>query len=284
MSMKPIIFDETGQKIVEALNRIANKSDGGSIELAPTLDGNEANKAPSVKAVNDGLAKKVDIDKISLGLYTDGLLYTFIDGVPTGNGIALPSGTGDVVGNVDSENNIVLTGNLTNGTYTLKYEMEDGSVLDIGELVLANQETPDEPDEPTYTNFFDETQGFRGRLSSTGENRTDALYPFVTNYIGVQKGDVVAISGCDICGTMYGGNNYFMTGYNADKANVYTDNSYVSNDYWTVDLLTDEEAQFTVLDDSIAYFRFVCCHPGNASIEADTSKIIINIKRDGAWL
>ena len=190
----------------------------------------------------------------------------------------------DIIGNVDSENNIILTGNLAAGTYFVKYEMEDGSAIDIGELVLVNPETPDEPDEPTYTNFFDETQGFRGRLSSTGENRTDASCPFVTNYIGVQKGDVVAISGCDICCAMYGGNNYFMTGYNADKANVYTDNSYDTNEYWTVDLLTDEEAQFTVLDDNIAYFRFVCCYPDNASIAVDTSKIIINIKRDGAWL
>lgn len=141
MSVKPILLDKTGQKMVDALNKIARKNNNGGgngfdYELAQTLSGNEEDKAPSVKAVNDGLAKKVDIDKISLGLYTDGLLYTFIDGVPTGNGIALPSGTGDVVGNVDSENNIVLTGNLTNGTYTIKYEMEDGSVLDIGELVL----------------------------------------------------------------------------------------------------------------------------------------------------
>ena len=53
MSMKPILLDETGQKMVEALNRIADKSGGGgSIELAQTLEGNEENKAPSVKAVN----------------------------------------------------------------------------------------------------------------------------------------------------------------------------------------------------------------------------------------
>lgn len=237
--------------------------------IASNLSGNETTRVPSVRAVNNGLAQKQQ----DMGfVVVDGEICMVVN---------------DIIGNVDSENNIILTGNLAAGTYFVKYEMEDGSAIDIGELVLVNPETPDqpeEPDEPTYTNFFDETQGFRGRLSSKGENRTDVSYPFVTNYIGVQKGDVVAISGCDICRAMYGGDNYFMTGYNTEKANVYTNNSYVSNKYWTVDLLTDEEAQLTVLDDSIAYFRFVCCHPESTSIEADTSKIIINIKRDGAWL
>lgn len=42
----------------------------------------------------------------------------------------------DVFGYVDDNNNIVLNGALVNGTYTIKYEMEDGSVIDIGDLVL----------------------------------------------------------------------------------------------------------------------------------------------------
>lgn len=73
---------------------------------------------------------------ITLGLHTDGLLYVFIDDVPVGNGIALPSGgaSGDVVGNIDSGNNIILSGNLPDGTYTIKYEMEDGRIIDIGPL------------------------------------------------------------------------------------------------------------------------------------------------------
>ena len=84
------------------------------------------------------LANAVDKRKITLGLHTDGLIYLFIDNVPVGNGIALPSGgvSGDVVGNVDSAKNIVLSGNLADGTYTVKYEMEDGTVIDIGEMVL----------------------------------------------------------------------------------------------------------------------------------------------------
>ena len=75
--------------------------------------------------------------KMTLGLHTDGLIYLFVDGEPVGNGIALPSGaSGDVVGSVESENNIVLMGNLGDGTYSVKYEMEDGSTVNIGNLVL----------------------------------------------------------------------------------------------------------------------------------------------------
>jgi hypothetical protein len=44
---------------------------------------------------------------------------------------------GGVVGYVDENNNIILSGNLAKDTYTVKYEMEDGSAIDIGELSLA---------------------------------------------------------------------------------------------------------------------------------------------------
>jgi hypothetical protein len=83
-------------------------------------------------------SEKIDKTGITLGVHTDGLVYVFVDGMPVGNGVALPSGgaSGDVVGNVDSANNIVLMGNLADGTYTVKYEMEDGSTVNIGTMVL----------------------------------------------------------------------------------------------------------------------------------------------------
>lgn len=37
---------------------------------------------------------------------------------------------------VDENNTIVLTGALADGTYNIKYEMDDGSTVDIGDLVL----------------------------------------------------------------------------------------------------------------------------------------------------
>ena len=74
---------------------------------------------------------------ITLGIHTDGLIYIFIDDKPVGVGVEFITTTGgDVVGYVDSANNIVLTGNLADGTYNLKYEKENGETVDIGDLVL----------------------------------------------------------------------------------------------------------------------------------------------------
>lgn len=83
--------------------------------------------------------------RITLGLHTDGLVYLFVDGLPVGSGVAIVASGGDVVGNVDSANNIVLTGTLPVGTYTFKYVNEDGT-----ETVIGTHEIIDgEPDEPT---------------------------------------------------------------------------------------------------------------------------------------
>ena len=75
------------------------------------------------------------MNNLSLGLHTDGLVYLFNNGAPQGNGIAVIDGeVGDIVGNIDSNNNIILYGSLTEGAYTIQYEMEDGSLIDIGLL------------------------------------------------------------------------------------------------------------------------------------------------------
>ena len=45
-------------------------------------------------------------------------------------------GGNPIFGYVDENNTIVLQGNLSNDTYSVKYEMEDGSTVNIGNLVL----------------------------------------------------------------------------------------------------------------------------------------------------
>ena len=45
-------------------------------------------------------------------------------------------GGNPIFGIVDENNNIIVSGDLPDGTYTVKYEMEDGSTVDIGDLVL----------------------------------------------------------------------------------------------------------------------------------------------------
>jgi hypothetical protein len=75
--------------------------------------------------------------QLSLGIASDGLIYLFVNGSPVGTGIPQSTGeSGDVFGYVDENNTIVLNGDLADGTYTLKYEMENGTVVDIGNMVL----------------------------------------------------------------------------------------------------------------------------------------------------
>lgn len=77
--------------------------------------------------------EKVDKTGISLGIGADGLIYIHVNGAPVGAGIA-QGASGDVIGYVDADNNIILTGALASGTYTVKYELEDGTMVDIGEM------------------------------------------------------------------------------------------------------------------------------------------------------
>ena len=77
---------------------------------------------------------------MTLGVHADGLVYIFVNGSPQGNGLDITADVveGDVFGYVDDNNVIVLNGALADGTYTIKYEMADGSNVNIGNLVLDN--------------------------------------------------------------------------------------------------------------------------------------------------
>ena len=104
-----------------------------------------------------------------------------------------------VFGSVDANNNIILSGELADGTYTIKYEDADGNVTDIG--TLNHTFVP----EPTYTNVLplainsDKTpyNGGKGwkadtRLGSTGaESTSSATGIEVTGFISVENGDAV---------------------------------------------------------------------------------------------
>ena len=90
----------------------------------------EAQKAQA--RANVGALSAADL---SLGIASDGLIYIFVNGNPVGAGIAQGQ-SGDVFGYVDENNTIVLNGNLADGTYTVKYEMENGETVDIGNMVL----------------------------------------------------------------------------------------------------------------------------------------------------
>jgi hypothetical protein len=157
-------------------------------------------------------SEKVDKNNLTLGLHTDGLFYIFVDGAPIGNGIALPTGSvGDVVGNIDSDNNIILTGDIPDGNYAVKYKMSDGTLVDIGDLVKSNSTT-------SYTNFADPTSADwqpNMRLNSSGvlQTSTGAL---VTNYISCKKGDTIEVKGLTLDATIPEGKHASIFVYHGD--------------------------------------------------------------------
>lgn len=91
--------------------------------------GTRTDAVMSQKAVMDAL------NGLSLGIASDGLIYIFVNGTPVGTGVS-QGASGDVFGYVDENNTIVLTGNLADGTYSVKYEMESGTTVNIGNMVL----------------------------------------------------------------------------------------------------------------------------------------------------
>lgn len=75
-------------------------------------------------------------------------------------------GGNPVFGYVDANNNIIVSGNLADGTYNVKYEMEDGSIVGIGNLELDTNVyysvTPNAPN----CNFNGDTQAIGGNSYS----------------------------------------------------------------------------------------------------------------------
>ena len=111
----------------------------GKIPDVLQTTGNSTTDTMSQTAITNALSQlsseKVDKASISLGIASDGLIYIFVNGQPVGTGISQGQ-SGDVFGYVDENNTIVLNGNLVDGTYLLKYEMDNGSVVNIGNMVL----------------------------------------------------------------------------------------------------------------------------------------------------
>jgi hypothetical protein len=132
----------------------------------------------------------INIDSLTLGFHTDGLLYLFDGHTPVGAGVALPEGgaSGDVIGTLDDGKNILLSGNLADGTYTLKWLNADGTYTDAGTIAVGEIE---EPEMPAYTNLFNaSTCELNMRLSSSGASTAGNGY-ILTDYIPIP--DVVAV-------------------------------------------------------------------------------------------
>lgn len=82
---------------------------------------------------------KVDKTGISLDKHTDGLIYIFVNGEKVGNGVEVTGEVveGDIIGNFDEDNNILLSGDIADGTYTLKYLNGANEWVDYGKLTVS---------------------------------------------------------------------------------------------------------------------------------------------------
>ena len=206
-----------------------NKTWVGNVR--PPLDTTltKAGMAADAKAVGDALSSVStllqvitenddDTTGLTLGVHTDGLVYLFVNGVPQGNGLDIKADVveGDVFGYVDENNNIVLDGALADGTYTVKYKMEDGSVVDIGELELGEIEAEE-------TNYFNaSTASLNYRIGSSG-SISSYNGMVTTDYIpweDAMSGKKFKISGLEPClSTQY---NYYgrVVYYDAKKTKI----------------------------------------------------------------
>lgn len=192
--------------------------------------------------------------RLSLGIHTDGMMYVFVDGQPAGVGIELPSG--GIAGYVDSANNIIIT-SLPDGDYTVKYEMDDGSTIDIGSLVLGADE-PDVP-APSYTNLAepnpDNTTDFsiwcsNARLSGDGVVRESDGYT-CTNFIALTAEDVIRVRGFKVERLgLYDADKTILPLGASDLAG-HAANNYIYGDYSQ----TDDATTFTIRALTPAYVR-----------------------------
>ena len=188
-------------------------------------------------------------------------------------------GGNPVFGYVDENNNIVLSGNVADGTYSVKYEMEDGSTVDIGSLVLAEGEEPEEivnlavPNETNTTDWSIWCND--ARIGSDGNYRANAGYTNVSNYIPVKKGDTVYWSGMNVKYTDAGSTQscFYDSGKNM-FGSYGTMESLVNSGYIADVSINGTSGQFTTVADGVAYFRFGMLKEGT-----DLNNVIVTVNQ-----
>jgi hypothetical protein len=155
----------------------------------------------------------------------------------------MPEGgaSGDVIGNLDSANNILLSGNLADGEYTLKWLNADGTYIDAGTLTVGKIEPPEEIKNwiPISTdasgNVYNGT-GYKSgvRLGGDGvtEKSSDGKLCVLTGYIPVSNGDIIRTKGVTFGGDGQGYISYLWC-YNEafGKVSMY---SYADGVFGTV--------------------------------------------------
>lgn len=232
----------------------------------------------SAEQLNQLSEQKVDKTGITLGKHTDGLFYIFVNGSPVGSGVEITGEVieGDVIGTIDENNNIILSGNILDGTYTLKYLNEDGTYTEVGSLVVGEIVV-----EPTFTNFADPTSADwqeGKRLSGNIDGTTTLTGGVTTNYIAVQVGDTVEVEGINIkdsnSRTAIDGSHAAIAKY-SELISVWQAGGFVENVTYDNNGLT-----LTICEpcEDISNIRFSGLATGTSA------DVVVKIKRNGEWL
>lgn len=133
--------DLTSEQKQQARANIEAAKQANVDNLSKEIDDHENNGTIHVTATEKQTWNgKVDKTAITLDKHTDGLIYIFIDGVKVGNGVEITGEVveGDVVGTVDENNNLLLSGSLADGTYKVRYVTENGIYSDPITMVVSS--------------------------------------------------------------------------------------------------------------------------------------------------
>ena len=211
-------FDYSGDGTLGRLLTRLKSTLAGYAKQSEVADLSEA-IADQQTAINSKLPKNFGADNVGkiLVVGSDGNL-TLTD-MPEGGA------SGDVVGVLDESKNILLTGDIAEGTYPLKWLMTDGTYADAGTLTVTLTPEPEvvinwiadsvKVDDTPFVG----TNGEKGyktgyRLSNSSGNESAQSGYEVTGFIPVKYGDNVYIKNV----TLAGDGKCNVAFYRADKS------------------------------------------------------------------
>ena len=182
-----------------------------------------------------------------------------------------------VFGRVDENNNIILTGELASGTYTIKYEDGEGNRTEIGTL------DHDGTDEPSYTNvlplainsdgtLYNGGQGWKAdtRLNSSGTETAQSGIE-CTGFIAVTESDTVYFSGISWSKTGANTDKYYITIYDASFTKLASLNMSNFKSHTTAGITYDEDGN--VVSVAVGVFTKYYTKTGTAYLRISAEEI-----------
>lgn len=156
-----------------------------------------------------------------------------------------------IYGEVEEDKTVILHGDLADDTYTFKFELKDGTKVDVGTLTLGEEPEPEPV--PNFTNLADPTSAdwlTDNRLNSSGTG-TALTGSHVTNFFPVKNGDVIRVKGIDLSLT-----SGRVAMYNSEKSVLFS-TTISATSYVTDKALASDLSSFVVAytNDTVAYMR-----------------------------